>query len=144
MDELDREIIAALRVNARKPLSDLAAELKTSRTTARSRLERLISRGDIIDFTVRLREDVAVAPVRGMMMLGIEGRGTQKIIHQLLGFSEVRDVHSTNGKWDLIVEIHAESLSILDQVLEEIRRLDGVQTSETNLMLRTRSMRAQL
>lgn len=144
MDELDRALIAALRVNARKPLSDLAAELKTSRTTARSRLERLILRGDIIDFTIRLREDVAVAPVRGLMMLGIEGRGTQKIIHRLLGFSEVRDVHSTNGKWDLIVEIHAESLSVLDHVLEEIRRLDGVQTSETNLMLRTRSMRAQL
>ncbi|AML52758.1 MULTISPECIES: Lrp/AsnC family transcriptional regulator [Falsihalocynthiibacter] len=143
MDELDRNLIAALRKNARKTLSELAAELKTSRTTARARMERLVARGDIVDFTVRLREDVAQAPVRGLMMLGIEGRGTHKVLHQLLGQNSVREVHSTNGKWDLIVEINADSLEAFDRVLSDIRRIEGVQTSETNLLLTTRSMRSQ-
>lgn len=143
MDELDKKLIAALRKNARKSLSELAAELNTSRTTARTRMERLVARGDIVDFTVRLREDVAQAPVRGLMMLGIEGRGTQKVLHHLLGQNSVREVHSTNGKWDLIVEINADSLEAFDKVLSDIRRIEGVQTSETNLLLTTRSMRSQ-
>lgn len=143
MDDLDKKLIAALRKNARKSLSELAAELQTSRTTVRSRMERLVERGDIVDFTVRLREDVAQAPVRGLMMLGIEGRGTHRVLHQLLGQNSVREVHSTNGKWDLIVEINADSLEAFDRVLTDIRRIEGVQTSETNLLLTTRSMRTR-
>ena len=144
MDNLDRNLIAELRKNARRPLSELAARIGASRTTIRTRIERLVARGDIVDFTVRLREDVAKAPVRGLMMLGIEGRGTQKILHQLLGMSSVREVHSTNGKWDLIVEINAQSLEAFDRVLTDIRRIDGVQSSETNLLLTTRSMRSNI
>lgn len=140
MDELDKRLISALRKNARKSLSELAMELQSSRTTVRARMERLVARGDIVDFTVRLRDDVAQAPVRGLMMLGIEGRGTHKVLHQLLGQNSVREVHSTNGKWDLIVEINADSLEAFDRVLTEIRRIEGVQTSETNLLLTTRTM----
>lgn len=144
MDELDKKLIAALRKNARKPLSELALELNTSRTTARTRIERLVAQGHIVDFTLRLREDVAKAPVRGLMMLGIEGRGTQKILHHLMGLTAVREVHSTNGKWDLIVEINADSLEEFDRVLTGIRRIDGIQSSETNLLLTTRSMRPRI
>ena len=73
------------------------------------------------------------------MMLGVEGRGAERITLQLTGMSEVRAVHSTNGRWDLIVEIGTNSLEALDGVLSHIRWLDGVSTSETNLLLATRA-----
>ena len=53
--------------------------------------------------------------------------------------SEVRAVHSTNGRWDMIVEIGTGSLEALDIVLTRIRKLEGVSTSETNLLLTTRT-----
>ncbi len=138
MDELDSRIISALRHDARMPLSDLAALLKTSRTTLRARMARLQQRGEIVGFTVLTRADVMRDPVRGLMMIGIEGRGTERITRQLSGFSEVRAVHSTNGRWDVIVEIGAETLEAFDAVLTRIRRLDGIVASETNLLLKTR------
>jgi len=52
-------------------------------------------------------------------------------------------VHSTNGKWDLIVEISAASLAELDEVLRQIRNQDGVVTSETNLLLSSRRTAAR-
>lgn len=142
MDETDKNLIAALRRNARRGLSDLSHDLGVSRTTVRTRLERLLETGEIVDFTVRLRQDVETDAVRGLMMLAIEGRGTDRIMHQLLGLTAVREVHSTNGKWDLIVEIGTDSLATLDTVLADIRRIDGVQNSETNLLLKTRRTRA--
>ena len=138
MDNTDQRLIAALRRDSRTPLSSLAAELGLSRTTVRSRIERLIERGEILGFTLRLKSDIAHAPVRGMMMLGIEGRGAEKIMHRLLGIAAVQAVHSTNGKWDLIAEIGTETLEELDKVLFDIRRIDGVVRSETNLLLSTR------
>lgn len=140
MDKTDERLIAALRRNARAALSDLAIELGLSRTTVRSRLEKLQSDGTILGFSVVLREDTLRDPVRGLMMLGIEGRGTDRIVRQLQGLSEVRAVHSTNGRWDLIVELGTETLEALDGALSKIRRFDGVATSETSLLLSTRKV----
>ncbi len=140
MDKTDETLIAALRRNARASLSDLAHELGVSRTTIRVRLERLQRDGDILGFSVVLREDMLRDPIRGLMMLGIEGRGTKRIERQLQGLSEVRAVHSTNGRWDLIVELGTETLEALDAALTRIRTFDGVATSETSLLLNTRKV----
>ena len=45
MDKVDERLISALRHDARASLSDLAATLNLSRTTVRSRIERLQERG---------------------------------------------------------------------------------------------------
>ncbi len=138
MDEMDGKLISALRHDARASLSDLALQLGLSRTTVRSRIERLQQREEIVGFTVVLKTDVMRDPVRGLMMIGIEGRGANRITRQLQGLPEVRAIHSTNGRWDLIVELGTGTLEDLDKALARIRGLDGVQTSETNLLLSTK------
>ncbi|MHA6346458.1 Lrp/AsnC family transcriptional regulator [Roseivivax sp. CAU 1761] len=138
MDDHDLALIAALRRDARASLSDLALALGVSRTTVRARLDRLRRSGDILGFTVVLKEDVARDPVRALMMIGIEGRGTERVQRHLSGMPEVRALHSTNGRWDLIAELGTVSLEALDACLTRIRRLDGVTTSETSLLLATR------
>ncbi len=138
MDETDRALISALRHDARASLSDLAAGLGVSRTTVRSRLEKLQRSGEIVGFSAVLKADAARDPVRGLMMLGIEGRGTDRILRQLNGLSAVRASHTTNGRWDIIVEIGAPTLEEFDRVLSHIRRMDGIVSSETNLLLSTR------
>jgi DNA-binding Lrp family transcriptional regulator len=138
MDEMDNRLIAVLRHDARASLSDLAQTLSLSRATVRARLTRLQERGDILGFSVVTPADVASDPVRGLMMIGIEGRGTERITRQLGNLAEVRAVHSTNGRWDVIAEIGTATLEEFDVVLTRIRRFDGVVASETNLLLKTR------
>jgi DNA-binding Lrp family transcriptional regulator len=137
MDETDDRLIAALRHDARASLSDLAAGLGMSRTTVRARLARLHERGEIVGFSVVTRADVSRDPVRGLMMIGIEGRGAARIKRQLSAMAELRAVHSTNGRWDLIVEIGSATLADFDRVLDRIRQLDGIVASETSLLLST-------
>ncbi|PWE34439.1 AsnC family transcriptional regulator [Maritimibacter sp. 55A14] len=138
MDDTDRRLVSALRRDGRAALSDLAATLGVSRATVRDRLRKLVERGEIVGFTALLKDDVAQAPVRGLMMLGIEGRGTERTVARLLGIPQVQAVHATNGKWDLIVEIGTDTLEALDRVLATVRRFDGVALSETSLLLSTR------
>lgn len=138
MDEIDQALIAALRRDGRASLSDLAAALGLSRATVRARMDRLTERGEVQGFTVVTRGDVTAMPVRGLMMIGIEGRGAERIMARLSGLPEVQAVHSTNGRWDLIAEIGARTLEEFDAVLFRIRGLDGVTASETSLMLTTR------
>jgi DNA-binding Lrp family transcriptional regulator len=140
MDKQDREFILALQKDGRAGISTLATELGLSRTTVKARLDRLLASGEIMGFTVILKGDAAYAPVRGQMMIAIEGRGTERVIRQLSAMAAVEALHTTNGKWDLIVELGAQSLEQLDGILRQIRLLEGVATSETNLLLATRKM----
>lgn len=137
MDEMDISLIQALRRDGRASVSQLAADLGVTRATVKARLDRLRSTGEIAGFTVQTRADVAAHPVRGLMMLGIEGRGTETVMRALVGMVEVQAVHSTNGTWDLIVEIGTGTLDALDAVLFRIRRMAGVTRSETSLLLST-------
>lgn len=137
MDDTDRRLLSALRRDGRASVSDLAAELGVTRATVRARMEKLGAAGEIRGFTVVTRGDVATSPVRALTMLAIEGPGMDRIRRQLSGRREVQAVHSTNGKWDLIVELGTDTLEALDTVLRDIRRLEGVSTSETSLLLST-------
>ena len=138
MDDLDTGLIAELRRDGRASISELAEQLKVSRATVRTRLERLKEAGEIAGFIVLTRADISEAPVRGLMMIGIEGRGGDRIMARLTGLPAVMAVHSTNGKWDLIVELSTQTLLELDEVIHRIRNIEGVMTSETNLLLSTR------
>lgn len=137
MDNLDRDLLALLRRDARAPLSDLAARLGVSRATVRTRIDKMVAAGEITGFSVQTRADLAQSPVRGLTMLAIEGPGTERIKRALAGRPEVQAVHATNGKWDVIVEIGTATLEELDRLLSDIRKLDGVASSETNLLLST-------
>jgi len=140
MDNVDAKIITALRHNARASLSTLAGLIGVTRATIRTRLEKLEKSGDIIGYSVVTKGDVAGQPVRALMMLAIEGRGTERVVARLTGLPEVRAVHTTNGKWDLVAEIGTNDLLELDGVLAVIRRFDGVQSSETSILLASRKV----
>jgi len=137
MDVLDRSLIGLLRKEGRASLSELAATLGVTRSTIRARLEKLQGSGEIAGFTVQTRADVTPQAVRGLMMLAIEGRGTARIARTLKSKPEVTAVHSTNGAWDLIVQIGVTDLRAFDRVLNEVRLIEGVLNSETSLLLST-------
>lgn len=145
MDNLDEKLITLLRHNGRRSISDLAIETGASRATIRARMERLEQTGTIIGYTVILRADAVEAAVRGVMMIEIEGHVTDRVIKTLGGFSEISEIHSTNGRWDLIVELSAAALTDFDAILRRIRLVPGITGSETSLILSTpRSTKARL
>ena len=135
LDDLDRDLIAALRRNGREPAASLARTLGVSRATINSRLERLVATGTVIGFSVRTRDDAVPETMRAMALIEIAGRSTDTVIGALRGFPEIRALHTTNGSWDLVAEISTDSLASFDRLLGAIRSIDGVVNSETSVLL---------
>lgn len=135
MDDLDRRLISALRADGRAPLAKLASILGVARATAQHRLDRLIADGIVQGFTVRTRQAEEPGAVRAIMMIEVAGKNTTAILRALRGVPEVTAMHTTNGAWDLVVELQAENLAEFDRVLTHIRSVDGVANSESNLLL---------
>ena len=142
---LDDRLITLLRHDGRRSISDLAIELGVSRATVRARIDRLERSGVIIGYTVILRADTVAAPVRGLMLIEVEGHAADRVVRALSAFPEVVEIHTTNGRWDLIVELASPTLADLDGILRRVRLIPGITASETNLLLNTpRSTRARL
>jgi DNA-binding Lrp family transcriptional regulator len=135
MDGLDRKLLALLRVDARTSASKLAAELKVSRGTIQNRIDRMLARGTIQGFTVRARPDLEAERIRAVMCLEIKGERSAAVVKALRGFPQVVAIHSTNGRWDLVAELDADSLADFSHTLDEIRRIEGIAATETNLLL---------
>ncbi len=134
-DDLDRQLIGILREDGRAPVSKLSEILGVSRATVQNRLDRLIANGTVLGFTIRAREDRGADEVRAIMMIEVRGKSTTAVIRHLRGLPELRQLHSTNGKWDLVAELTAESLTAFDRVLREVRGVDGITNSETSILL---------
>ena len=135
LDPLDRELVAILRRDGRAPLSKLAEILGVSRGTVQNRIDRMTASGTLLGFTVRVRAEADTGAIRAVMMIEVVGKSTTEVIRRLRGIPELTQLHTTNGKWDLVAEIQAASLGDFDRVLREVRITDGILNSETSLLL---------
>ncbi|HZZ89068.1 MAG TPA: Lrp/AsnC family transcriptional regulator [Caulobacteraceae bacterium] len=137
MDDTDRQLIAILRGDARLPVATLAKRLKVSRGTVQNRIERLMRQGEILGFTLRLPPQGDAHRVRAVMAIAVEGERSSAVVAALRGFPEIEAVHTTNGRWDLMAEISADSLAAFSAALDGIRQIKGIATTETSLLLAT-------
>lgn len=137
LDDLDHELIGALRRNSRASVSALSALTGVSRATIAARIDRLVSSGTIAAFTIRTGTEVHGGGVRAIVMIEVHGKMADKVADQLRGMPQVTALHSTNGRWDFIAELADRDLSSFDETLRRIRLIDGINLTETNILLKT-------
>lgn len=141
LDDLDRAILSALRQDSRIPVASLAALTGASRATVTMRIQRMVREGTITGFTIRTGEELGDVGVRAIVMIEVLGRLSDRVAQSLRGLPEVRALHSTNGRWDLIAEIETKDLSSFDETLRRIRLIEGINSTESSILLKTSKMR---
>jgi DNA-binding Lrp family transcriptional regulator len=138
MDDIDRKLLSLMRDDCRLPVSSMAAILGISRATVRTRIDKMTNDGTIQGFTITLKAGAGVYGVRAIAMIEVAGQGGEKVIRRLQGFPEIRAMHTTNGRWDIVAEIEVETLEAFDRTLRDIRHIDGITSTETSILLATR------
>lgn len=137
MDDLDHELMGALRQNARLPVSSLAAMTGASRATVTARIERMVENGTITAFTIKTGHETRSSGIRAIIMIEVLGKMADRVADQLRGLPQVRALHSTNGRWDFIAELEDRDLVAFDETLRRIRLVEGINVTETNILLRS-------
>ena len=137
MDATDQQLLSLLRKDARTSVATLARKLGVSRGTVSNRVTKLEDTGIIVGYTVRLRPDAQPTEISAWMSVAVEGNETRAVIGSLLGEPGVAALHDTNGRWDLLAELRAANLSELSGVLERIRLVRGISSTETSIHLET-------
>ncbi len=142
MDELDKQIISRLSADARTSVSTLARQLKLARTTVQARLERLERKGVIAGYTLKLGQATQLHRIRATVLLQVEPRGTASVVARLRAMPEVEIVHTSSGRFDMILQLVSDTTTEMDQVLDLIGGIQGVRSSESLIHLSTKFDRA--
>ena len=102
-----------------------------------NRMARLAANGTIVGYTLRLKPDVAEPRIHAFMTVAVEGNQVDAVIKALRGEPGVTALYSSNGRWDVVAELAADSLEGFDRVLGRIRLIEGISQTETSLLLST-------
>jgi len=137
LDDTDAELLALLRSEGRMPVATLAKKLRVARGTVQNRMSRLEREGVIVGYTVRLKPQAEAQRIRALMTVVVEGNRATDVLRVLRGHPNVTGLHSTNGRWDLVVELRADTLEAFDRALGNIRLVEGIASTETSLLLST-------
>ena len=138
IDETDRRLIAALRENARAPIAALARRLGLSRTTVQSRLERLERGGVVTGYTVRMSEAHERGQIQAYVMITVAPKQAPGVIQVVRRMPAVRLLQSVSGPFDLIAMVTAPSVVEIDQVIDAIGNLDGVERTTSSIVMSTK------
>ena len=137
----DQQLLAVMRGNARASTTELAQILAVSRSTVQKRLERLENEGVIAGYTVQLSSEYLDQEIKAHVMITVSPRMTADIIKDMENLDGVRAIYSVSGPHDLIAEVAAMSVTDLDNMLDEIIAIDGVERTVSSVILSTRLKR---
>lgn len=135
LDDKDQGLLSLLRRDARMSVVELAKRLNVSRATVQHRMRRLEEQGVIRGYTVDIGDRTDAPAVRALMSIRASSSDEATVISSLRGNPNVAAVHHTTGRWDLIAEIRSDTLASFNRIVGELRLIDGVTATETNLLL---------
>ena len=138
MDPTDQRILALLREDARASTSKLGRKLGLSRTTVQSRIERMLARGIIAGFTVRLSDEVIRGQIQAHVMITTLPKLASRVEAELRRLPEVRKLYAISGAHDFIAVVVTDSVQEMDVLLDRIGVLEGVDRTESSIVLSTR------
>ncbi|MFZ2986694.1 Lrp/AsnC family transcriptional regulator [Ideonella sp.] len=140
MDDVDLQLLSLLRADARASVASLAKALRVARGTVQNRMAKLEASGTIVGYTVRLKPQTDTQRIAALMTIAVEGNRAESVLRALRGDPAVQTLHTTNGRWDMVAELRADSLEAFDRVLSRIRLIDGIASTETSLLLSTHKL----
>ena len=135
LDATDRKLMASLRENSRLPVSQLATMLDIPRTQVYARLERLENEGIIDGYTVRLGQAYSKSRLRAHVMIKTLPRLCQEVEVSLVEISEISAIYAISGEYDIIVLVEAPDSIEMNELINRIGLLDGVERTTTSVIL---------
>ena len=138
LDDVDAQLLALLRADARQPIAQLAKELGISRGQLYSRLSRLEEEGVVAGYTVRLGSAFSASRVRAHVMIKTLPRFNREVEQALARIRSVQAIHAISGEYDIIAMLEAESGVQLNELIAEIGLLAGVERTTTSVILATK------
>jgi len=147
-DEVDREILRALRDDGRMSLVQLAARVGLSQTPCKRRLQRLEESGLISGYMARIDRKAAGFGITAFVSVELERQDGDEIAEfqkKVSRFDEVITGTLMTGAQDFLLEIVVGSLEEFETFLQtKLLRISGIRAVRSRFALRKFIDRARI
>lgn len=135
LDEIDRSLISLLQVNARETATNLARKLGVARTTVLSRITRLERNNIISGYSVCLGKEVDSNLINAYVGIQLQQKSGRDVMKKFGKMPEIQVLCAVSGVFDCVAWLRANSPERLDELLDEITDIDGVDKTTTSIVL---------
>jgi len=135
IDRLDARLLRALAETPRAGVMELARQLEVARGTVQARLEKLQRRGVVRGFSPDLDLRMIGYDVLAFVTLEIAQGRLADVVEHLSSIPEVLEVHATTGQGDLHCRVVARTNEHLQQVVNRILEVQGINRTTTVIAL---------
>ena len=135
MKPRDRELMSLLKVNAREPVASLARKLGVARTTVQERIRRLEASGVIAGYTVRPGQTAERPAITAHVLIECDPKRADAVVREMKSLAAVRGLYALSGSFDYLALIETGSTQEIDAILDRIGRFEGVERTETSIVL---------
>ncbi len=142
MDDIDIKILKLLQKNARITISDLSTSIGMSMPAISERLKKLESSGIIEQYCAILNPLLLNKQLTALMFISLENpRFNDSFAAFIKQEAEIQECYYIAGDFDYFIKIITQNTLSLEQLLNRIKTLDGVQKTKTTVVLSTLTAR---
>ena len=135
LDDLDRQIVAALRADGRMSMRALASELHISRANAYARVDRLERSGVITGYSAIINPQKYGYGLSAYVFLKISQQSWKRVSSQVLSIPEVDHAALVSGEHDIMLLVRTrDAASLRDVVLTRLHDMPEVAATQTILI----------
>lgn len=137
IDELDKQIIASLIRNAKRPYTDIAQELQVSGGTIHVRMKKLEDSGIVKGYNLNIDPSKLGYDVCAFLGIYLDKSSLyDEVAESLKQIPEIVSIHYTTGLYNIFAKIVCQDTAHLREVLhDKIQPIVGIQRTETIISL---------
>ncbi|OYT50613.1 MAG: transcriptional regulator [Desulfurococcales archaeon ex4484_204] len=142
LDSTDMRILYILVRDARTPFRQIAKELGIGESTVYVRIRKLLDMGILKGFTAIVDLDKLGYGVMAFIEVKVKPQVLGGITGRITGVKGVVEVYEVSGEYPLIAKVVASNNAELSRIIDDIGRIEGVDSLNVRYVLRKISYEA--
>lgn len=135
MNPKDAELLALLQSNARESTSALARKLGVARNTVQERIRRLEASGVIAGYTIKLGQPGRRPSITAHVLVAVNPKRAEGVMRELKALPNIRGAYALSGVFDYLAIVETDSTQHMDELLDGIGKIEGVERTQTSIVL---------
>ncbi len=142
MDKKDKKIIKCLKDDARASTQEISKKTMIPITTVYNRIKKMIESGIIKNYTVVLDQDKIGKSLPAYVLITVDKEELKEgsfdydqLARQIKNMPEVEEALSITGVYDLMLKARLENVSQLNEFLVKLRKVQGIEKTQTGVIL---------
>lgn len=145
LDAIDVQLLEALQLDCKTPLAKLGEQVGLSAPSVMERIRKLEQAGVVVGYQARVDPRRVGLDITAFVWVALNyPRDRETFAEQVVELPAVLECHHVTGGSTLLLKVRAKNTRDLETLISRIRRIDGVERTETNVVLSTQTERWRL